>query len=187
MKDINLIPQKYFQQQINKKKKRTRAITIGLVVVFLLAGSAGLFKLRQDLQKTKNGWDRRTKHTAAYSEAGQDFDSIKSAVKKRQDTAVSLRTQGIDVPALMKHIEQCAPRELFISSLNVSEGKDGQLLVIINGFVASEQDTNLFVYRLEKDTYFDSVKVTSAKRVEAAETNNHIFNFILSLTINTWK
>lgn len=184
MKDINLIPPKYLQEKINKQKKRSKVTVAVALIAVLVLGSGVLFKVRYDLQRVKSGWDAKSQGTASYAEAGKELDYIRSLCTQRQKTADNLNKQGIDIPAVMRHIEQNSTPNLLVNSMTISEGNQNQLIIIVNGFLPVERDINALVYRLEKDTYFDSVKVTSAKRVDASAGNAKMFNFIISLTIN---
>lgn len=187
MRDLNLIPPKYYQQELMRRKKRNRLAVIMLTVVAWLALSALLQQFNQTLKQEKAAWDDKLANSSSYYKAGQELDYIKALCEQRTVMAKSLDKSGLDVPALMWHIEQSAPPQLIISKLNVTEGKEGQLLVMINGFLSSETEIKALVYHLEKDVYFDSVNLSSAKQIDAPQEDSQMINFIVNLRIDSGK
>ncbi|MGE5370394.1 MAG: PilN domain-containing protein [Solirubrobacterales bacterium] len=186
MKELNLIPPKYEKRKLEQRGRLAKTGAIVLAIVLLAGGSGWLVNYKWSLEKGKTTLDEKLARVSNRASAGKQLDYLEQLCTQREKTARGLTAHGLDVPGLMRHLEQTAPRNTVITNLKV-EAKDQVLAGAVTGLVPTEADLASLLAGLEADPYFASVRLNTSRRIDAPTGNASLQNFTISVTINTGK
>ncbi len=183
MRDIILIPRKYFDIKKNRRKKAQGIFLMILCVVAAAALIIFPYKICADLEAEKSAINNKNKALAETYLEGQQYDAVNLQYKDREDLAKQMESGGIDMPKLLGRIEVNAPGGIYLAGLSATESTDKVVSVSINGTAGSRNDISTLISNLEKDGYFSKVTLEAATARDSAMQGQPGFVFMIGMKI----
>ncbi|MCX7747381.1 MAG: PilN domain-containing protein [Clostridia bacterium] len=165
MKDLNLIPKSY---KLKSKKRRQKVLMVLLTcaAIFLMVAAVA-FPLQQKMKllREKENLDYKVKETSDYYYVEKQMKHVEELYGQIEKEADRINVSGVKVVDAIEKIENSLPEGLFINNFALSKREPGAKITL-NGVSQSENEIAVFVDRLRKSNYFESIMIKNVKKAE---------------------